>query len=170
MKYYETSKGFDREMSQLFLKARRWYESGTEPYGNVLVLQVRPRRAYCGAPSLTLCLLRQRLYHALTAPNPPQPPYTSTTGFAALPAGPGVAKPLHDSVESDNRVTTFRVSVKDRKIIDEIQYKGWTIRLADWLHLSNPDDPSRPIVGQVFKCFLYQEKWVFLLPPLVQSH
>ncbi|EIW65096.1 uncharacterized protein TRAVEDRAFT_26037 [Trametes versicolor FP-101664 SS1] len=137
MKYYETSKGFDREMSQLFLKARRWYESGTEPYGNVLVLQ--------------------RLYHALTAPNPPQPPYTSTTGFAALPAGPGVAKPLHDSVESDNRVTTFRVSVKDRKIIDEIQYKGWTIRLADWLHLSNPDDPSRPIVGQVFKCFLYQE-------------
>ncbi|OJT08505.1 Chromatin structure-remodeling complex subunit rsc1 [Trametes pubescens] len=137
MKYYETSKAFDRDMSQLFLKARRWYEIGTEPYGNVLVLQ--------------------RLYHALTSPNPPQPPYTSTTGFAALPAGPGVAKPLHDSVESDNRVTTFRVSVKDRKIIDEIQYKGWTIRLADWLHLSNPDDPSRPIVGQVFKCFLYQE-------------
>ncbi|KAI0638927.1 hypothetical protein C8Q77DRAFT_1078438 [Trametes polyzona] len=137
MKYYETSRTFDKEMSQLFLKARRWYEVGTEPYGNVLVLQ--------------------RLYHALTSPNPPQPPYASATKFAALPAGPGIAKPLHDSVESDARVTTFRVATKDRKIIDEIQYKGWTIRLADWLHLSNPDDPSRPIVGQVFKCFLSQD-------------
>ena len=41
MRYYKTSQAFDKEMSQLFLKARRWYEIGTEPYGNVLVLQVR---------------------------------------------------------------------------------------------------------------------------------
>ncbi|KAI0825268.1 hypothetical protein BC628DRAFT_1419247 [Trametes gibbosa] len=136
MKYYEASKAFDKEMSQLFLKARRWYELGTEPYGNVLVLQ--------------------RLYHALTSPNPPQPPYVSPTNFAALPAGPGYAKPLHEP-EGDNRVTMFRVSVKDRTILDEVQYKGWTIRLADWLHLSNPDDPSRPIIGQVFKCYSSQD-------------
>ncbi|KAI0367477.1 hypothetical protein BV20DRAFT_970438 [Pilatotrama ljubarskyi] len=136
MRYYETSQAFDKEMSQLFLKARRWYELGTEPYGNVLVLQ--------------------RLYQALTSPNPPQPPYNSATKFAALPAGPGNAKPLHAS-EGENGVTTFRVSLKDRKIIDEVQYKGWTIRLADWLHLSNPDDPSRPIVGQVFRCYLSQD-------------
>ncbi|KAI0651399.1 hypothetical protein C8Q79DRAFT_32964 [Trametes meyenii] len=133
MSYYATAHTFDKEMSQLFLKARRWYEVGTEPYGNVLVLQ--------------------RLYHALTSPSPPQPPYSSVTKFAALPAGPGTAKPLHGS-EDNTGVTTFRVSLKDRTIIDEINYKGWTVRLADWLHLSNPDDPSRPIVGQVFKCFL----------------
>ncbi|KAH9850627.1 hypothetical protein C2E23DRAFT_904961 [Lenzites betulinus] len=136
MKHYETARAFDREMSQLFLKARRWYELGTEPYGNVLVLQ--------------------RLYHALTSPAPPQPPYVSSTNFAALPAGPGYAKPLHEA-EGENRVTMFRVSVKDRKILDEVQYKGWTIRLADWLHLSNPDDPSRPIIGQVFKCYSLQD-------------
>ncbi|KAI8983322.1 hypothetical protein BD414DRAFT_490572 [Trametes punicea] len=136
MHYYETSKAFDKEMSQLFLKARRWYELGSEPYGNVLVLQ--------------------RLYHALTSPNPPHPPYTSATKFAALPAGPGTAKPLHAS-EGDTGVTTFRVSLKDRQIVEEVQYKGWTVRVADWLHLSNPDDPSRPIIGQVFKCYISQE-------------
>ncbi len=47
--------------------------------------------------------------------------------------------------------------MKDKKIIDEVHYKGWTVRLADWLHLSNPDDASRPIIGQVFKCFVSEE-------------
>ncbi|KAI0761651.1 hypothetical protein BD413DRAFT_588501 [Trametes elegans] len=136
MRYYESSKAFDKEMSQLFLKARRWYEVGTEPYGNVLVLQ--------------------RLYHALTSRNPPQPPYSSPTRFAGLVAGPGNAKPLHGT-DGENGVTMFRVPVKDRRFLDEVSFKGWTVRCADWLHLSNPDDPSRPIVGQVFKCFEYTD-------------
>ncbi|CDO70952.1 hypothetical protein BN946_scf184829.g61 [Trametes cinnabarina] len=136
MKYYGSSQAFDKEMSQLFLKARRWYELGSEPYGNVLVLQ--------------------RFYHALTSANPPQPPYTSPTRFAALPAGPGTAKPLHAS-EGDAGVTTFRVSLKDRQVVEEVQYKGWSVKVADWLHLSNPDDPSRPIIGQVFKSFKWEE-------------
>ena len=41
MNYHESSQAFDKEMAQLFLKARRWYEIGTEPYGNVVVLQAR---------------------------------------------------------------------------------------------------------------------------------
>ena len=49
-------------------------------------------------------------------------------------------------------VTTFRVSNKDRAFVDVVSYKGWSIRLADWLHLSNSDDLSRPIVAQVLKC------------------
>lgn len=44
--------------------------------------------------------------------------------------------------------------------MDEVHYRGWTIRLADWLHLSNPDDPSRPIVGHVFKCWISDEACV----------
>lgn len=51
----------------------------------------------------------------------------------------------------------MRLSLRDKKLLDEVQYKGWTIRIADWLHLSNPDDPSRPIVGHVFKCFVSEE-------------
>ncbi|KAM5534374.1 hypothetical protein V8D89_011967 [Ganoderma adspersum] len=138
MNYYETSQSFDKEMSQLFLKARRWYELGTDAYGNVLALQ--------------------RFYQALTSPKPPASPHSSPTKFASLPAGPGTATPLH-SGEGDpaTRVTTFRVSEKDKKIVDEVNYKGWTVRLADWLHLSNPDDPSRPIVAHVFRCFVSEE-------------
>lgn len=55
-------------------------------------------------------------------------------------------------------VTTFRVSMKDRQFVDQVDYKGWTVRLADWLHMANPDDPSRPIIGQVFKCWVSEEQ------------
>ena len=64
-------------------------------------------------------------------------------------------------------VTMFRVSLKDRRIMDEVEFKGWTVRLADWLHLSNPDDPSRPTIGQVFKCYVSEEGCV--LPPGVRN-
>ena len=126
-------------MTQLFLKARRWYESGSEAYGNILLLQ--------------------RMYQALVSPDPPAgPPYSSNTNFASLPASPGTAKPLHSmGPEGIPGVTTYRVPTKDRQFIGEIQYKGFTIRLADWLHLSNCDDPSRPIIGQVFRCWLSDE-------------
>ncbi|KAH9836628.1 uncharacterized protein C8Q71DRAFT_758865 [Rhodofomes roseus] len=137
-KQYAFSKAFDEEMSQLFVMGRRTYEPGTEEYGHILILQ--------------------RLYHALTSSNPPPgPPFTTTTNFASVRAGPGTAKPLHANAESEGilGVTTYRVSTKDREFINEVHFKGWTVRLADWLHMSNPDDPSRPIVGQVFRCFAW---------------
>jgi chromatin structure-remodeling complex subunit RSC1/2 len=83
----------------------------------------------------------------------------STTNFASVRAGPGHAKPLSTAYQDPDAagVTTFRVSSKDRTFVDEVWYKGWNIRLADWLHLSNPDDPSRPIVAQVFKVWLSDE-------------
>lgn len=165
--YYETSQAFDKEMAQLFLKARRWYEIGTEAYGNVLVLQVRLEWLDPALVSNLLSLLvPQRFYQALTSPNPPAPPYSSNTKFAALPAGPGVAKAHATDGDSGSAVTTFRVSMKDKKVVDEVHYKGWTLRLADWLHLSNPDDPSRPIVGQIFKCYSYEEPYVARLEHL----
>ena len=103
--------------------------------------------------------ISQRLYQAITSPNPPAgPPYASATNFASLPSGPGTARPLHSSdSEKQPGVTTFRVSTKDKTFVDEVQYKGWTIRLADWLHLSNPDDPAKPIIAQVFKCYVSDE-------------
>jgi chromatin structure-remodeling complex subunit RSC1/2 len=51
----------------------------------------------------------------------------------------------------------FRVSNKDRTFVEELHTKGLRFRLGDWVHLSNPDDPSRPIIGQVFRCFLSDE-------------
>ncbi|TFK71699.1 hypothetical protein BDN72DRAFT_957862 [Pluteus cervinus] len=162
-----TSKQFDLAMAQLFEKGRRWHKPCTEPYGQVLLLQ--------------------RLYQALTSVNPPLgPPYVSTTNFSALRAGPGNAKLItgigsnsgtsaapagtanNSTTAGANEaeqpqqqaltgVTTFRVSSKDRTFVDELHYKGWSVKLADWVHLSNPDDPSRPVVGQVFRCWVSDE-------------
>lgn len=150
MKTYASSKEFDVDMARLFEKGRRWYDLGSEHYGNILLLQ--------------------RLYQSLTSTSSPPsgPPYTTTSNFASLPAGPGTARPLHSNpnpndtssagqVHGGPGVTTYRVSNKDRVWVDEVEYKGWGIRLADWLHLANPDDPSRPIVVQVFKCWVSEE-------------
>ncbi|KAL4064792.1 hypothetical protein V8B97DRAFT_1987062 [Scleroderma yunnanense] len=136
---YESAKDFDLDMVRLFEKARRWHEPCTEPYARVLLLQ--------------------RLYQALSSSSPPSgPPYTSSSNFASIRAGPGTARPLHSAdAEGVPGVTTFRVSNRDRTFVDEVNYKGWSIRLADWLHLSNPDDPSRPIIGHVFRCWISDE-------------
>ncbi|EJD04577.1 uncharacterized protein FOMMEDRAFT_167736 [Fomitiporia mediterranea MF3/22] len=141
-KEYASSKEFDVDMIRLFEKARRWHDIGSDQYGDVLLLQ--------------------RLYQALTSPTPPPgPPYASQTNFSSIRAGPGTARPLHGSASTDSDlvpgVTTFRVSSKDRHFVDEVNYKGWSIRLADWLHLANPDDPNRPIVAQVFRCWISDE-------------
>ncbi|EKM60679.1 uncharacterized protein PHACADRAFT_246748 [Phanerochaete carnosa HHB-10118-sp] len=130
---------FDKDMETLFLKGRRWYEPTSDGYANVLVLQ--------------------RFYQALVSPEPPSgPPYTSKTNFAGLPASPGIAKPLHSTdAEGVPGVTAYRVSTKDRQFVDSVQYKGWTIKMADWVHLANCDDPCRPIIGQVFRCWISEE-------------
>ena len=78
MNYYETSQSFDKEMSQLFLKARRWYELGTDAYGNVLTLQVRNYASitlFCRLTSLSISdsikpSRLQNLRHLRIAPRP----------------------------------------------------------------------------------------------------
>ncbi|KAG7090566.1 hypothetical protein E1B28_009674 [Marasmius oreades] len=136
---YATSQEFDKEMIRLFEKARRWHEPCTESYGNILLLQ--------------------RFYQALTSSNPPSgPPYSSTTNFASLRAGPGNVKPVHGDGEGVAGVTNHRVITREKKFVDEVHYKGWTVKLADWLHLSNPDDPTRPIIAQVFRCWISEEE------------
>lgn len=37
---YANSKDFDKDMIRLFEKARRWYDMGTDEYGDVVLLQV----------------------------------------------------------------------------------------------------------------------------------
>ncbi|CAL1696787.1 unnamed protein product [Somion occarium] len=140
-----TSQTFDREMSELFLKGRRSYEPCSEPYGHVLTLQRFYQSLSSGTPS--------------NPPPPLGPPYApSLTHFSALPAGPGRVKPLNSpEAEGVAGVTMFRISNKDRRFVDEVNYKGWSIRLAEWLHLMNPDDARRPVIGQVFKCWVSEE-------------
>ncbi|KAK4688769.1 chromatin structure-remodeling complex subunit RSC1/2, partial [Tremellales sp. Uapishka_1] len=146
---YSTLLEFDMEMTRLFEKARRWYTDGSAEYGHVVTLQ--------------------RLYNALTAPYPmslsgtgiPEP---SATLFASLPAGPGNARSMHETnleikagAQEDEvgfGVTTYRVGTRDRIFTDEARHKGMAYKIGDYVHLINPDDATRPIIGQIFKTFV----------------
>jgi len=157
---YATLVAFDRDMSSLFERGRRYHPEGSIEYGQVIVLQ--------------------RLYNALTAPFPmPLPangiPAPSATMFASLPAGPGTARPVHEITQDLKAgmaegdvgigITTFRVGNKDRVFTDEARHKGIAYKtgmscetalliIGDYIHLINPDDASRPIVGQIFRTFV----------------
>ncbi|KAG6902000.1 hypothetical protein C0995_005800 [Termitomyces sp. Mi166 len=128
-KSYQTSKEFDQDMARLFEKARRWHKTSTEPYGRTLLLQA-----------------------LLSANPPPGPPYHTTTNFAACRAGPGNVKPVHGGGDAPGvaGVTTHRVLSKDRTFSDEVHYKGWTLKLGDWVHLSHfADHPVEDIIEKI---------------------
>jgi chromatin structure-remodeling complex subunit RSC1/2 len=132
-------------------------EDGTSPVQNPMDASFCYRSVLnIGEIRILSNVLHQRLYQALTSVRPPPGvPHSSPTNFAALRAGPGNVKPIH-GIDGDGitGITTNRVLVKDRTFVHEVHYKGWSVKLADWLHLSNPDDPSRPIIAQVFKCWV----------------
>ncbi len=122
---YRTLRDFDLDMTHLFEKARRFHRDGSAEYGHVLVLQ--------------------RLYNALTAPYPlilppSGVPAPSSTLFASLPAGPGNARPLHETTQELRAgaaeedvgfgVTTYRVGTRDRTFTDEARHKGLSFRVG----------------------------------------
>jgi chromatin structure-remodeling complex subunit RSC1/2 len=51
-------------------------------------------------------------------------------------------------------LTTYRVMSKDRMFTPEARHKGQAYRVGDYIHLINPDDATRPIIGQVWKTFV----------------
>ncbi|KAG8977101.1 hypothetical protein FRB90_008927, partial [Tulasnella sp. 427] len=134
---YPAPKDFDMDMARLFEKGRRWFEEGSKDYGRILILQ--------------------RLYQGLTSSAGAAAAINRTAehNFASIPAGPGFAKPLHSAGStSHDAVTTYRIQNKDRSFTEEITFKGMTYKSGDYVHLMNPNDPSRPIIGQVFKLWI----------------
>ncbi|CED84001.1 Chromatin remodeling complex RSC, subunit RSC1/Polybromo and related proteins [Phaffia rhodozyma] len=131
---YSTSVEFDVDMMRLFEKGRRYYSDGTAPYGQVVLLQ--------------------RYYQSLTSANPNLT--TASTNFSSVPGGPSpsIAKNIEGRLNSDEAVTTFRISGKDRDFVDVAHYKGFSFSVGDFVHVMNADDPSKPICGQVFKVFV----------------
>ncbi len=71
VKHYQSSSALDKDMSLLFMKSRRWYEPGSEAYGNVLLLQVtlfylyHVVRLITGCSAFTKLLLPPILLRAL---------------------------------------------------------------------------------------------------------
>ena len=103
----------------------------------------------------------KRMYQQLLTANPPSsPPTFSQHYFSSISSGPGVAKaPTASSVILSEQGIPFPKSFsKKRKYTDDIAYKGLKYAAGDWVHLSNPDDPTKPIVGQVFKTWVSDER------------
>jgi chromatin structure-remodeling complex subunit RSC1/2 len=150
--HYPTAQQFDRDLTRLFERARRWHAAGSEAYGRCILLQVC--LSDLSSSIFSNVLSQQRLYHLLTSPPFPSTPPPTLSNFSSIAAGPGVARPLHSSSESSLAVTTFRIPTKDRSFTEELTYKGMTIRLGDWVHLMNPDDTAKPIIAQVFKTWV----------------
>ena len=80
----------------------------------------------------------------------PFPAFSSTTAStSSAPADEHEGSGVLNATAITHRAPPTR----DRTFVEEMNYKGWKLKLGDWVHLSNPDDPSKPIVGQVFKCW-----------------
>jgi chromatin structure-remodeling complex subunit RSC1/2 len=98
------------------------------------------------------------MYQQLMTSNPPKFPATfSPNYFSSIAAGPGTAKPLNSTDPMDDGktiVTSSELSAEDRIFTEEVWYKGSKYAAGDWIHLANPDDPMRPIVGQIFKTWI----------------
>ncbi|KAG8856813.1 hypothetical protein FRB96_006317 [Tulasnella sp. 330] len=133
---YPSPKDFDMDMMRLLEKGRRWFEPGSKDYGRILVLQ----RFYQG---LTSSATARNLLST-----------TASAHYSSVPAGPGYAKPLHHAQDSGAGVTTYRIQNKDRTFIRNVWFKGVEYRMGDYVHLIHPDDPERPIIGQIFKCYV----------------
>lgn len=65
--------------------------------------------------------------------------------FASISAGPGNGRAMVAHAIIDSR---------DRDFVDYIPYKGSSYRIGDYVHLTNPDDASKPIVGQICRLFV----------------
>lgn len=42
--------------------------------------------------------------------------------------------------------------------LDSVEHRGETYRVGDWVHISNPNDPAKPTVGQIFRLWREQGK------------
>ena len=42
--------------------------------------------------------------------------------------------------------------------MEHVPYKGRFYHVGDWVHVMNPVDPARPIVGQIFRLYKQQKK------------
>lgn len=136
---------FEQDMLQLFSNARTWYGLGTPGYKEMVTLQ--------------------RLYQQLT---PSKGALHDASGKSHVKAR-ATDIDVVDSRRAGAHASHYFASsaygpgnepsdaaADAHKLLDHAYFKGRAYRAGDWVHLMNPVDPSRPIVGQLFR--VYQKK------------
>lgn len=129
---YSSMEAFDRHLYQLFLRAERAYQTDPDRLAGIYVLK--------------------RLYQELTQGNGTQTlkdsfPVGTAKKLASVTMGPGNRSHLPRNDEP------VKLRAKDKILLEGIHLKGDYLRIGDWVHLFNPDDPSRPIIGQIFNTY-----------------
>jgi len=121
-------------MARLFEKARRLYIAEPHFYARVLVCQ----RIY------------QEMVSSLSVALPTA---GSASNFASIPAGPMHAQASSTPQNPDLGATSPQIASEGREFLREFEYRGMMLKPGDWVHLINPADASKPIVGLVWKIF-----------------
>lgn len=123
---YGSSIDFEKDMLQLFYNGRRYFEPGSDAYGGVLTLQ----RMYNHMTQSTETAKEDIDDHSIAR------------NFASIQYGP-----CEDQGSGPGEAS----SEGERLRVPFVRYKGQVIFAGNFVHLSNPTDPSRPIIAQVFK-------------------
>jgi chromatin structure-remodeling complex subunit RSC1/2 len=123
---YASTIDFEKGMLQLFYNGRRYFEPGTDAYGGVLTLQ----RMY------------QHMTQSTDTAKEDIDDEVVSKNYASLRYGP-----CEDQGEGQGEAQ----SEGDIKVVPYLRYKGQMVLVGNFVHLSNPTDPSRPIIAQVFK-------------------
>ncbi|WAQ92804.1 hypothetical protein PtA15_17A286 [Puccinia triticina] len=129
---YTSMEAFDRDLHQAFVDAERAYLKTPERLAGLYVLK--------------------RLYQELTQGDGTQTlrdsiPVGTAKKLASVTMGPGNRLHLPRNDEP------VKLKAKDKVLLEGIHHKGDYIRIGDWVHIFNPDDPSRPIIGQIFNTY-----------------
>jgi chromatin structure-remodeling complex subunit RSC1/2 len=123
---YGSSIDFEKDMLQLFYNGRRYFEPGSEAYGGVLILQ----RMY------------QHLTQSTESAKEDIDDDSTSRNYASLQYGP-----CEDQGDGQGEA----ICKGERVNVPFLQYKGQGLYIGNFVHISNPTDPSRPIIAQIFK-------------------
>ncbi|KAF9507324.1 hypothetical protein BS47DRAFT_1488923 [Hydnum rufescens UP504] len=187
-KFYGNAQSYDIDLFRLFEKGRRTYQGDPlkrDDYGRVLLLQRMWQHLTSPHATSTPAMTRAHANFASISAGPgtakahrsadwgsgPGPttnpsdrvsnsPSTEETAVNATSgsSNPGSTQSHNLRFPPKDSVTTFRIPSKDRDFTEKAVYKGCTYQIGDYVHLINPDDASRPIVGHIFRTFIPRGK------------
>lgn len=124
---YTTAIEFEKDMMQLFSSGRKHLEAGSDEYGGLVTLQRMYQHITQSAHDVAAEFDADLL----------------SRNFASVRYGP--CEEVEPQVYGESPSTGVKFAT------NKIRYKGQEITIGNWVHLSNPTDPARPIVGQVFR-------------------
>lgn len=134
---------FEQDVLQLFSNARQWYGIGSEGYADMATLQ--------------------RLYHELTPSRERLTDASGTRHIKARASDIDVVTAQRAQAHAEHRFASSAYGpgqeppsdslVSQPQLVEVAYFKGRAYHVGDWVHIMNPVDASRPIVGQLARLY-----------------